>query len=176
VALVVFLKGINVGGHKLVRPSLLAQQLKRYDVVNFGAAGTFVVRRPVSQSRLRAEIERRLPVQAEVIICDSGALLGAASAFRFGRAPIRSDVVRFVSVISRLPRRPPPTPFALPLHGRWLVRVLARKGRFLFGVYRRQMRTIRQLGAMDRLFGAPITTRNWNTIAAIRKVLEDGRS
>ncbi|MGO9831191.1 MAG: hypothetical protein ACLPJH_13730 [Myxococcaceae bacterium] len=173
-ALVVFLKGINVGGHKLVRPSLIAQQLKRYDVVNLGAAGTFVVRRPVSQSRLLAEVERRLPVQAEIIICDSGALLDAASISRFGRAAIRSDVVRFVSVLSRLPRRPPPTPFALPLRGRWLVRVLAREGRFLFGVYRRQMRTIGQLGAMERLFGTPITTRNWNTIAAIREVLEDG--
>ncbi len=176
-ALVVFLKGINVGGHKLVRPSLLAHQLKRYDVVNFGAAGTFVVRRPVSQSRLLAEIKRRLPVQAEVIIIDSDALHGAASVSRFGRAPIRSDVVRFVSVMSRLPRRlPPRTPFALPPHGSWLVRVLAREGRFLFGLYRRQMQTIRQLGAMDKLFGTPITTRNWNTIAAIRKVLEDGRS
>ena len=175
-ALVVFLKGINVGGHKLVRPSVLAQQLKRYDVVNLGAAGTFVVHRPVSQRRLLAEIERRLPVQADVIICDSGALLGAASVSRFGRAPIRSEFVRFVSVMSRLPRRPPPIPFVLPSHGKWLVKVLAREGRFLFGVYRRQMQTIRQLGAMDRLFGAPVTTRNWNTIAAIRKVLEDGPS
>ncbi len=175
-ALVVFLKGINVGGHKLVRPSLIAQQLKRYDVVNLGAAGTFVVRGPVSQSRLRAEVERRLPVQAEIIICDSAALLGAASIFRFGRTAIRPDVVRFVSVLSRLPRRPPPTPFALPLHGRWLVRVLAREGRFLFGVYRRQMQTIGQLGKMERLFGTPITTRNWNAIAAIGKVLENGRS
>ena len=78
-ALVVFLKGINVGGHKLVRPSMLAQQLKRYDVVNFGAAGTFVVRRPVSQSRLLAEIERRLSVQTEVIICDGRGLLDAIS-------------------------------------------------------------------------------------------------
>ncbi len=31
-ALVVFLRGINVGGHKTVRPTMLAQQLKRYDL------------------------------------------------------------------------------------------------------------------------------------------------
>lgn len=172
-ALVVFLKGINVGGHKLVRPSLLAQRLKRYDVVNFGAAGTFLVRGPVSQSRLRAEIERRLSVETEVIICESRALFRAVSLSRFG-VPNRADVVRFVSVMSHQPRRPPPTPFALPRRGRWFVRVLAREGRFLFGVYRREMPTIRYLAAMDKLLGAPIATRNWNTVVAIREVLEAG--
>jgi hypothetical protein len=30
------------------------------------------------------------------------------------------------------------------------------------------------LGALDRLFGVPATTRNWNTIAAIVRVLGEG--
>jgi hypothetical protein len=33
------------------------------------------------------------------------------------------------------------------------------------------MHTIRHLGTMDRLFGVPVTTRSWSTIAAIVKVL-----
>ena len=41
-ALVVFLRGVNVGGHRTFRPSLLARQLEPYGVVNVGAAGTFV--------------------------------------------------------------------------------------------------------------------------------------
>jgi uncharacterized protein (DUF1697 family) len=170
-ALVVLLKGINVGGHKNVRPTVLARRLKRYDVLNIGAAGTFVVRRPVSQRELRAELERRLPFQTEVVICRGAELLDAASAHRFGDAPIRSDVVRFVSVLARRSRLPQPTPFDLPADGRWMVRVLARESRFLFGLYRRHMHTIRHLGTMDRLFGVPITTRSWNTILAIVKVL-----
>jgi hypothetical protein len=52
-ALVVFLRGVNVGGHRTFRPSILAQQLKRYDVVNVGAAGTFVIRKPVHQQTTR---------------------------------------------------------------------------------------------------------------------------
>jgi len=36
------------------------------------------------------------------------------------------------------------------------------------------MKTIRYLGTLDRLFGVPVTTRNWNTITAIAKVLENG--
>ena len=45
-ALVVLLRGINVGGHRAFRPKLLAGDLGRFDVVNIGAAGTFVVRKP----------------------------------------------------------------------------------------------------------------------------------
>jgi hypothetical protein len=35
------------------------------------------------------------------------------------------------------------------------------------------MRAIGYLGKLDRLFGVPATTRNWNTITAIARVLGD---
>jgi uncharacterized protein (DUF1697 family) len=35
------------------------------------------------------------------------------------------------------------------------------------------MKTIGYLGQIDKLFDAPITTRNWNTINAIVRVLSD---
>ena len=41
----------------------------------------------------------------------------------------------------------------------------------MFGMYRRHMKTISYLGSLDKVFGAPATTRNWNTITAIVKVL-----
>jgi hypothetical protein len=33
------------------------------------------------------------------------------------------------------------------------------------------MKVIGYLGALDRLYGVPVTTRSWNTIAKIAKVL-----
>src|SRR5437879_13569813 len=45
-ALIVFFRGINVGGHRAFRPSLLAKELGIYDAVNVGAAGTLVIRKP----------------------------------------------------------------------------------------------------------------------------------
>ena len=60
-ALIVFLRGINVGGHRTFRPSILAQQLREYDVVNVGAAGTFVVRRAGSRSQFRTALLQKLP-------------------------------------------------------------------------------------------------------------------
>jgi hypothetical protein len=55
--------------------------------------------------------------------------------------------------------------------GKWLLKILARDNRFVFGVYRRHMKVISYLGTFDRLFGIPVTTRNWNTITAIARVL-----
>ena len=175
-ALVVFLRGVNVGGHKTFRPSTLAKQLKRYDVVNVGAAGTFVVRKPTSQAQLRAEFQNRLPFETEVIICAGRNLIGMSSRDPFGDEPIESDVVRFISVLAKRPRALPSMPISIPEDGTWLVRILAMENRFLFGIYRRHMRTIGYLSRIDKLIGAPITTRNWNTFTAIIKVLESAQS
>jgi hypothetical protein len=36
------------------------------------------------------------------------------------------------------------------------------------------MKVIGYLGTLDRLFGVRVTTRNWNTITAIARVLSPG--
>src|SRR3954464_8663627 len=73
--LVVFLRGVNVGGHRTFRPSVLAKELSRYQVVNVGAAGTFIVWKPVSGATYRAELLRRLPFETDVALCHGGDLL-----------------------------------------------------------------------------------------------------
>lgn len=172
-ALVVFLRGVNVGGHRRFRPSVLARQLGSYDVVNVGAAGTFVVRKPGSRAKLRAALLQRLPFEAEVVLCDGRDLMRLAMNNPFETEPSRPDVVRFVSILSKAGRLRPSLPVTLPPTGEWLVRVIASTDRFVFGVYRRHMKTIGYLGQIDRLFGVPATTRNWNTIDAIVRVLKD---
>ena len=173
-ALVVLLRGVNVGGHRTFRPATLAAQLKHLDAVNIGAAGTFVIRRPVTRARLRAELARRLPFDTEIMICDGREIARLMSGDHFAGQPARPDIVRFVSVLSRRPRAAPPTPITFPSSGKWLLKILARDNRFVFGVYRRHMKVIGYLGTFDRLFGIPATTRNWNTIIAIARVLTNG--
>jgi hypothetical protein len=174
VALVILLRGINVGGHRTFRPSMLAEHLQHLDVVNIGAAGTFVIRKPVSRTLLRVEVARRLPFDADITICQGREIVRLLSHDFFSGQPVRPDSVRFVSVLSRLPRSAPRLPLKLPPGGKWLLNVLAREGRFVVGLYRRNMKVIGYLGTLDRLFGIPATTRNWNTIVAITKVLESG--
>lgn len=170
-ALVVFLRGVNVGGHRTFRPSVLARELNRFDVVNVGAAGTFVVRKPGARSRFRTELLRRLPFEAEVAICDGRDLLRieTENPFEAERPP---EVVRFLTVLTKSGRARETLPLALPREGDWLVRLIASEGCFVFGEYRRHMRTIGYLGQIDKLFNVSATTRNWNTILAVVRILK----
>jgi uncharacterized protein (DUF1697 family) len=174
VARVVLLRGINVGGHRTFRPADLARQLKHLDVVNIGAAGTFVVGARATRAELRAEWARRLPFRAEMVICEGREFTRMVAADPFAGEPARPDIVRFVSVLSRRSRSASATKATFPPHGQWLLRILGAQDRFVFGLYRRHMKVITYLGALDRLFGVPVTTRNWNTVTAIAAVLNDG--
>src|SRR5271169_381873 len=100
-ALIVFLRGVNVGGHKTFRPSVVARELSAYDVVNVGAAGTFVVRKPGSRARFRAELLRKLPFEAEVMLSEGRDLIRLEMENPFAPEPARPDVVRFVSILSK---------------------------------------------------------------------------
>ncbi|MGC1371052.1 MAG: DUF1697 domain-containing protein [Candidatus Sulfotelmatobacter sp.] len=187
-ALVVFLRGVNVGGHRTFRPSLLARKLTEYDVVNVGAAGTFVVRelgssKPVSRSTFRNALLRALPFEAQVVLCKGRDLLRLerenpfaaelpASKESAPNEPSARDVVRFVSILPKAGSVRASLPVSFPSDGEWLVRVLASQGQFVFGTYRRHMKTIGYLGRIDKLYGAPATTRNWNTIMAIIRILK----
>jgi len=152
---------------------MFAQQLKPFDLVNIGAAGTFVVRAPTTQTRLRAALSRKLPFETSIIICRGRDLLDIAKGKPFGDAPAGSGVVRFVSVMAKRPLRLPSIPVSFPRQGQWLLRILAAEKRFIYGQYRRHMKTIAYLGRLDEIFGVPVTTRNWNTIMAIVEVLRN---
>lgn len=168
---VVFLRGVNVGGHKTFRPTELAAELEHLEAVNIGAAGTFVIHKPVSEARLRAELASRLPFATQVAICDGRDITQLIRRAPFGPRAPQPGIVRFISILPRSIDRTPPTPLRWPDKGHWLVRVLAIERRFIIGEYRRNMKTIGYLGGLDEVVGMPVTTRNWRTITAIAGVL-----
>ena len=171
-ALIVFLRGINVGGFRTFRPSVLARELAAYDVVNVGAAGTLVVRRPGARARFLAELRRNLRFEAVIALCDGKDLIRLEEENPFGSEPSGPDVVRFVSVLSKAPPSVAPLPIAIPTGGEWFVRIIGMRSPLVFGVYRRHMKTIGYLGQIDDLFGAPATTRSWSTILSVLRILK----
>ena len=162
-----------MGGHRTVRPNILAKKLSDYGVVNVGAAGTFVVRKPSPKATFRAALLRKLSFEAEVMLCDGRDLIRLENENPFAAEPSRPDIVRFVSVLSRAGSSRATLPITFPPDGDWLVRVIASENRFVFGVYRRHMKTIGYLGRIDKLFGVPATTRIWNTILAVVRIFKD---
>jgi hypothetical protein len=91
-ALVVFIRGVNVGGRRTIRPSVLARGLSDYSVVNVGAAGTFVVRKPCSRAKFRATL---LPFKAEV--CSATVAILSACRWRIRSEPSRYAPTSFDS-------------------------------------------------------------------------------
>ena len=138
-----------------------------------GAAGTFVVRKPGAQSRFRAELLRKLPFDTAVAICDGRDVLRIETDNPFQAEGV-PEVVRFVTVLSQPGKVQAPLPYTLPKEGEWLVRLIASDHPFVFGEYRRHMRTIGYLGQIDKLFSVPGTTRNWNTMMAVVRILKGG--
>ena len=169
---VVFLRGVNVGGANLCRPALLAKQLSRFGVVNIGAVGTFVVYETVSQSVLRDAFTKKLPFKCEVMIVPARDILKLTANDPFAGQPAGENITRFVNVLARPVCSAPSLPLNLPSDNDWLLKIIAIQNRFLFGLYRRQMKAITYLGKVEKLFGVPATTRNWNTIQKIVQVLQ----
>ena len=173
----VFLRAVNVGGANRCQPALIAKQLAKFGIVNIGAVGTFVVRKDVSESTLRAAIAKKLPFKSEIMICPARDILKlAAKKDPFARQPSGPDITRFVNVLARRLPAPPSLPLSLPSDDDWLLKIIAIENRFVLGVYRRQMKAITYLGKIEKLLGVPATTRNWNTIKKVVKLLSQGKN
>jgi len=127
----------------------------------------------MTQAQARAEVARKLPFVAEIVVCQGRDIANLISRNPFEGQSVRPGVVRFVSVLAQRPRLTPPTPMRFPPSGQWLMKILTRRHRFVIGMYRRHMKVIGLLGSLDRLYGVSATTRNWNTIAAIGRTLRN---
>jgi uncharacterized protein (DUF1697 family) len=170
---VVFLRAVNVGGANRCQPAQIAKELSKFDIVNIGAVGTFVVREDVSESTLRAAIGKKLPFKCEIMICPARDIIKLASKDPFSRQPSGPNITRFASVAAKPVRLPLHLrlPLNLPSDDDWLLRVIAIQDRLVLGLYRRQMKAIGYLGKIEKLLGVAVTNRNWNTIEKVVKIL-----
>ena len=174
---VVFLRAVNVGGTNRCQPALIAKGLAKFGVVNIGAVGTFVVRENVSESALRAAIAKKLPFKCEIMICPARDIIKLTSNDPFSHEPpVRlgpsgPNITRFVNVLAKKLRALPSLPLSLPSDDDWLLKIIAIQDRFVLGLYRREMKAISYLGKIEKLLGVAATTRNWNTIEKVAKIL-----
>jgi uncharacterized protein (DUF1697 family) len=170
-AWVVFLRGVNVGGHRTFQPSVLAKELADLDVVSVGAAGTFVIRKAVTQRALRAEFQRKLLFEAELMICSARDMINLVGGDPFGNAREEKDARRYVSVMAKPPAQAPRLPIRQPEGNEWQVIIVAITGTFALSLHRRMGRKlIYPNEVVEKKLGVAATTRNWNTIEAIASI------
>jgi uncharacterized protein (DUF1697 family) len=169
---VVFLRGVNVGSARRFQPSVLARELVHLGAANLGAAGTFVIRKHLSEAALRSEFACRLPFTTDLMICRSRELERLAATDPFHTTAFLPEFRRFVSVLAKKPRRLPPLPFSYPAGKDWQVRVVGVSGKLAWGLWRRGSRSfVDPNGVIEKYLGVRATTRNWNTVARLCDVL-----
>ncbi len=109
------------------------------------------------------------------MICPAKAIVHLVQRDPFAGEPSGPNITRFVNVLHKPLRNSPPLPLNLPPDDDWLLKIIAIQNRFVLGLYLRQMKAISYLGKIEKLLGVPATTRNWNTIEKVVKILEDNR-
>src|SRR6202795_2208222 len=101
---VVFLRAVNVGGTNRCQPALIAKELAKFDIVNIGAVGTFVVRKDVSESALRAAFAKKLPFKCEIMICPAKAIVDLARQDPFA-SERGNDIDAHVTILAERPAK-----------------------------------------------------------------------
>lgn len=173
-ALVVLLRAVNVGGSKRFKPSTLPDELPELSMTNIGAAGTYVVQAEVAEAEARDAVERGLPFETEVLVLDGAELRELVDQPPFGAEGQTEGVKRSVTVLAADPAEPPALPVDRPEHGPWQLRLVTRRGRMVFSMRRPEVDgRFYPNAVVEKLYGAPATTRGWSTIEHIGRVLAE---
>jgi uncharacterized protein (DUF1697 family) len=169
---VVFLRAANVGGNNVFRPSELVRSLSHLDVVNIGAAGTFVVRGKTTPSSIREEIHARLPFQTTIVVRPGKEILELIESDPFRGVQFSKDLRGWVGALAGKPTVQATFPVLAPPTGPWGVRFDRVSGPFALGLFQRQPKGFHiPANVVEKAIGVPSTVRWWETIEKIGRVL-----
>lgn len=170
---VVFLRAANVGKHNRFQPSVFARELAKFGVINIGAVGTFVVRENMSEKVLRTAILRKLPFKCDVMICCAKEIVDLVRNNPLKGEATDSDRRIFVTVMSESPATLPKLPIYAPDLRNWEVQIVQITGVCALSLWRRSKENaLYPNQVIEKQFGVATTTRSWNTIEKIAKILE----
>jgi uncharacterized protein (DUF1697 family) len=165
---VVFLRAANVGGRNVFRPAELARDLTDLDVVNVGAAGTFVVRSRTSAARIRREILERLPFEPMLAVVPTREVLSLVESQPFAGVRLSKDRRAWVAILDRRIRERPDLPLFAPQRRAWTVRIGRVEGRFALGLWqRRPGGFVFPNQVVEGTFGRQATCRWWETLEKV---------
>ena len=171
---VVFLRAANVGGNNVFRPARLARDLAHLDVVNIGAAGTFVVRSSASAATVRREIRSRLPFDLTLSVRPARDVLALVESDPFRGVSFSKTRRGWIAVLGRRPRIRPALPVSFGRGGGWAVRIEHVDGVFARGMWQwRPGGFAIPANAVERALGVSATVRWWETFERIARAIRE---
>ena len=170
---VVFLRAANVGGKNVFRPARLAAALTHLDVVNVGAAGTFLVRGKSTAAAIRRDFLAELPFEPELAVRPAREILALVRSEPFAGTALSKDLRGWAAVLSARPTARPKLPLSKPDGKPWSVRFDRIDGAFALGLWRRRPSGfVFPNEVVERALGVPATTRFWETLERIAGLIE----
>lgn len=173
---VAFLRGINVGGNKLIKMAELREVFARSGLKNVSTyiqSGNVIFDAKETEgnalvSKIERKIHQALGHEVTVILLTVVELEEAVKSDPFKSIKPGEDVVTFVTFMSSDPINPPALPFVITKEN---TDVLAIKNRAAFLVCRRKQNGLFSFpnAFFEKELGVSATTRNWTTV---NKVLE----
>ena len=172
---VVFLRAVNVGGTNRCQPAQIAKELAKFGLVNVGAVGTFVVREDVSELALRAAIAKKLSFKCEIMICTAKQIVDLARENPFN-GDRGNDIDAHVSIMAKRPVKVPALPIYVTSKDNWEIKIARAIGPVVLSLRRKVPNGhLYPNQIVEKQFGVAATTRSWNTIEKIAKILEANR-
>jgi uncharacterized protein (DUF1697 family) len=150
--------------------------LPKFGVINVGAVGTFVIREDVDEKTLRAAILRKLPFKCDVMICRAKEILDLVRDNPLKNERTDSDRRVFLTVMSKPPissaRQSLALPFYAPTKENWEVKIAQIDEMFALSLWQRlRENPLYPNQVIEKKFGVATTTRSWNTIEKVAKIL-----
>jgi uncharacterized protein (DUF1697 family) len=173
---VAFLRAVNVGGRS---PASMAEVRAALAEAGFGVvesighAGTLLLdggrRRSGDVARaVERALAARLGLETTAVVRTLAQVRAIVARAPFGPAPAASDEKRYLAFLSRPPRTRPRLPIEAPHEG---LTILALAGDDVLVLSRAvgQGRSGFPNALVERAFGVPATSRNWNTVVKIAR-------
>ena len=170
-----FLRGINVGGHKLVSMNRLAQAFESLDFKNVRtllASGNVLFDAPPRSRaglvrRIEARLEQTFGHEITVILRRLDELQALAALNPFRRIRVTPRTRLFVTFLSEKPRTRLKIPYTSPDKSFRILRLARGEVCSVLTLGPQWSRNLRQMDILEKEFGKKITTRSWSTVLRV---------
>ncbi len=169
---VAFLRGINVGGHKLVSMKRLAQAFESLGFKNVRtllASGNVLFNAPPQNrarltSRIEVQLKKTLGHEICVILRTRDDLEALADSNPFRRIRVTPLTRLFVTFLSEKPRTRLKIPYTSPDKSFRILRLTRGALCSVLTLGPQWSKNLRQMDILEKEFGKKITTRSWSTV------------
>ena len=167
-----FLRGINVGGHKLVSMKRLAQAFESLGFKNVRtllASGNVLFEAPPQDParlvrKIEARLEKTLGHEITVIIRTPDDLQALADLNPFRRIRVTPRTRLFVTFLSEKPRTRLKIPYTSPDKSFRILRLTRGALCSVLTLGPQWAKNLRLMDILEKEFGKRITTRSWSTV------------